>query len=110
LIPVWVERDFGPLSVFGGGGCVINRGGASQDYCEWGGSVTRKVSERLTLGAEVFHQTPDTRHGRASTDLGLGAVYDLSEHFHLMTSFGPGVQNRSDTPRFHGYVALLTTF
>lgn len=110
LLPVWVGKDFGPTSVFGGGGCTINRGEGSQDFCQWGLTLTQKVLGRLTLGAEVFRQTPDARHGRASTDLGFGGTYDLTEHLHLMATLGPGVQNRSDTRRAHGYVALLTTF
>jgi len=110
LLPVWVEKDFGPVSVFGGGGCTINRGGGSQDFCQWGLTLVRKITDRLTLGAEVFHQTPDARHGRASTDLGFGGIFDLTEHLHLMATLGPGVQNRADTSSAHGYVALLTTF
>ena len=110
LLPIWVGKDFGPTSVFGGGGCTINRGGDSQDFCQWGLTLTRKITDRLTLGAEVFHQTPDTRHGRASTDLGFGGTFDLTKHLHLMATLGPGVQNRSQTSSVHGYVALLTTF
>lgn len=110
LLPIWVEKDFGPTSIFGGGGCTINRGGESQDFCQWGATVTQKITDRLTLGAEVFHQTPDTRHGRASTDLGFGGTFDLTEHLHLMATLGPGVQNRGETSSAHGYLALLTTF
>lgn len=110
LLPVWIGKDFGPTSVFGGGGCTINRGGDSQDFCQWGLTLTRKITDRLTLGGEVFHQTPDTRHGRASTDLGFGGTFDLTEHLHLMATVGPGVQNRSQTHSAHGYLALLTTF
>ena len=110
LLPIWVGKDFGKTSVFGGGGCTINRGGGSQDFCQWGLTATHKITDRLTLGAEVFHQTPDARHGRASTDLGFGGTYDLSERLHLMATLGPGVQNRSETSSVHGYIALLTTF
>src|SRR6202050_5545436 len=33
LLPVWLEKDWGQWSAFGGGGCEVNRGGDSQDFC-----------------------------------------------------------------------------
>ncbi|MGN6517588.1 MAG: transporter [Rhizomicrobium sp.] len=110
LLPVWVEKDFGDWSTFGGGGCALNNGGGAKDYCQAGWALTRKVLPELMLGAEIYHQTADTHGGKASTGLGVGATYDLSENYHLMASFGPGIQNAAETNRYSWYAALLTTF
>lgn len=32
LLPVWAQKDFGPWSVFGGGGYAINPGRGNRDY------------------------------------------------------------------------------
>jgi len=62
------------------------------------------------MGLEVYHVGPDSVGGKATTGLGFGAVYDLSENFHLMASGGPGLQNAADTNRYSWYLALLSTF
>jgi opacity protein-like surface antigen len=110
LLPVWVEKDFGKWSTFGGGGCALNNGDGAQDYCLAGWALTREIAPALHVGAEVYHQSADTRGGRSSTALGAGATYDLSENYHLMASFGPGIENADQTNRYSWYVATLFTF
>jgi hypothetical protein len=110
LLPIWVGRDFGKWSTFGGGGCALNNGGGSQDYCLMGWALTRAFTPALHVGAEIYHQTADTRGGRATTGINVGATYDLSENFHLMATFGPGIQNAAETNRYSWYTAILFTF
>jgi hypothetical protein len=110
LLPVWVEKDFGKWSTFGGGGCALNNGDGGRDYCQAGWALTREVTPQLHLGAEIYHQTADTRDGRESTGMGFGATYDLTENYHLMASIGPGIENAADTNRYSWYTALLFTF
>jgi hypothetical protein len=110
LLPLWAEKDWGAWSTFGGGGCALNNGGSSKDYCLAGWVLTRQVLPALSIGTEIYHQTTDTRGGKASTGLGLGATYDFSENYHLMASYGPGIQNAAQTDRRSWYAALLMTF
>jgi hypothetical protein len=110
LLPIWIGRSFGRWNTFGGGGCALNNGGGSQDYCLMGWALTRQVMPSLNVGAEIYHQTADTHGGKATTGLGLGAVYDLSINYHLMASWGPGIQNAAETDRYSWYVAVQTTF
>lgn len=110
LLPVWMGRDFGAWSTFGGGGCALNSGDGSKNYCLAGWALTRQVLPSLNIGAEIYHQTADTHGGKASTGLGVGATYDVSENYHLMASYGPGIQNAAETNRTSWYAALLMTF
>jgi hypothetical protein len=110
LLPVWVGRDFGKWSTFGGGGCALNNGGGSKDYCLMGWALTRELTPELHVGGEIFHQTADTRGGRATTGVDVGATYDLSDNYHLMATFGPGIQNAEETNRTSWYTAILFTF
>jgi hypothetical protein len=109
-LPVWVQKDFGAWSTFGGGGCTLNNGGDSKDYCFAGWALTRQVLPALQIGAEIYHQTADDHDGKASTGIGVGATYDLSENYHLMGWYGPGIQNAAQTDRSAWYAALLMTF
>jgi len=110
MVPIWAEKDFGAWSTFGGGGCALNKGGGSKNYCLVGWALTREVLPALHIGAEIYHQTADTRGDKTTTGLGLGATYDLSDHYHLMASFGPGIQNAAETDRTSWYTAMQFTF
>ena len=110
LLPIWAGKDFSDWSTFGGGGCAFNNSGSSKDYCLIGWVLTRTITPALHIGAEVYHQTADTRGGRATTGIDAGATYDLSENYHLMASFGPGIQNATEANRTSWYTALLFTF
>ena len=110
LLPIWIEKDWDKWSAFGGGGCEINRGGGSQNFCLAGAVVTRQVSANLQVGLELFHQTPDTQGGEATTSVGAGVKYDLSDSLHLLGYLGRGIQNAEATDRFNWYTAVLFTF
>ncbi len=110
FLPMWLEKDWGPWSAFGGGGCEINRGGASQDFCQLGVVVARQIMPSLQVGLELFHQTPDTIGGLATTSLGAGVRYDLSDNIHLLGYLGRGIQNVSQTDQYTWYTSVLFTF
>lgn len=110
LLPLWVEKDWGDWSTFGGGGCELDHGGQAQDFCLAGWALTRQVLPQLQLGAELVHQTAATKGGRASTGVGAGFRYDLNDTYHLMGSFGPGLQNAAQTSQYAWYAAILSTF
>jgi outer membrane putative beta-barrel porin/alpha-amylase len=110
FLPIFAQKDWDNWSIFGGGGCKLNHGRDSQDFCQMGIVVTRRVTPYLQLGVEVYHQTPDERGARQTTGIGVGAIYDLSENLHLMASAGPGVQNVDATNQASWYAALLFTY
>jgi Putative MetA-pathway of phenol degradation len=110
LFPLWLEKDWGQWSAFGGGGCEINRGGDSENFCLMGAVVTRQFTTKFQLGLEVFHQTPDTRGGLATTSLGVGLRYDLNENIHLLGYLGRGIQNVEQTDQLNWYTSILFTF
>lgn len=106
FLPIWAQRDFGAWSVFGGGGYRVRPG---RNVWETGLAVTRAVGERLSLGGEVFHETPAERGGRAYTGLNAGVAYRVSDRWSLLASGGPGVQNRREG-RFNVYVAVKADY
>lgn len=110
LLPVWLEKNRGKWSAFGGAGCELNRGGGSRNFCETGFAVTNQIRKDLQLGVEIFHQTADTIGGQDTTSVGTGIRYDLNEHFHLLGYIGRGIQNASDTDRLNWYSSVLFTF
>ena len=110
LLPLWLERDWGTWSAFGGGGCVLNHGGDSQNFCLFGAALVRQLVPQLQLGAELVHQSADAHGARATTGLGAGIRYDFNQTYHLLAYAGPGLQNAAETDRYSWYVSVLFTF
>jgi hypothetical protein len=74
LLPVWVQKDWGKWSVFGGGGYAINPGVGNRNYWTGGIAVSRQFSDRFLLGAEYDRRGSNELGGHSSSSLGLGAI------------------------------------
>jgi hypothetical protein len=109
LLPIWAQKDFGPWSVFGGGGYAINPGPGNRNYATAGVALARRFGERLLLGIEADRQGPDVVGGRASTSLGAGVIYDLPGPFRLLASGGPTFEDGGGSG-FHSFAALGVDF
>jgi hypothetical protein len=102
LLPVWVQKSFGPLTTYGGGGIRLAAEGNSAVV---GWLVQRQLWTWLTLGAEVFVTVPLA--GKAvQTQLNMGFIVDLSEQHHLLLSAGPSI---GTDDRAQAYLAYQLT-
>lgn len=110
FLPVWLQKDFGDWTTYGGGGFWSNPGAGNRDYWFAGWLLQYQVTKSLALGGEVFHQTADTIGGGDTTGFNLGGIYDFSEHYHLLFSGGRGLQNAALTNQFSYYLAIQSTF
>jgi hypothetical protein len=90
FLPLWLQKDWGDWTSYGGGGYWINPGPGNRDYWFFGWLLQKKITEELTLGGELFHQTANTMDGHASSGFNLGAQYDFTDHDHLLFSAGRG--------------------
>jgi len=110
FLPIWLQKDFDPWTVYGGGGYWINPGSGNRNYGFVGIALWRKITEEFSLGVEVFHQTSPADGVKDSTGFNVGATYDISENWHLLVSAGSGLRNRSSTNQFSYYAGLQLTF
>ncbi len=105
LFPLWVQKDIGPWSVFGGGGYAI-AGLGNRDYWTGGIAVTRNFGERLQLGIEANRNGVRTPDGSASTGLSIGATYQCKAPIRVFVSGGPTFEAAGGPTGFHGFAAL----
>lgn len=116
FLPVWIQKDFGKWTTYGGGGYWINPGPGNRDFWFAGWLLQRQVTDKLALGAELFHTTASTIGGSGVTGFNVGGQYDFTEHYHLLFSAGQGGQlyavDPSAVSRRPGtyYVAFQWTF
>lgn len=109
FLPVWVQKSFDDWTTYGGGGYWWNPGTDNKDYWFYGWLLQRKLSEKLTLGGEVFYQTADTVGGRSSTGFNIGSIYDFSENHHLLLSVGRGIKEATTSNELSYYVGFQWT-
>lgn len=110
FLPVWLEKNFGDWTLDSGGGYWINPGAGNKNYWFTGVNLLRKVTDQLTLGGELFHQTANQVGGPDSSGFNLGGIFDFNENHHLLFSAGRGLQNAAATNEFSYYLAYQLTF
>ena len=112
FLPVWAQKSFGDWTTYGGGGYWLNRDAetGAKNYWFVGWLLQRKITDQLTLGGEVFHQTADIIGGEASTGFSVGGTYDFDSHNHLLVSVGSGLQNAAETDLVSWYVGWELTY
>lgn len=108
LLPLWVQKDLGPTSVFGGGGYEINPGPDNRNFWQAGIALTHDFSKTLSLGAEVSWQSADTRDDRNSTGVNVGLIQKLGGPYSLLLAGGPSFSGGRAS--YHGYAALGLNF
>ena len=106
LIPLWLQKRFGPWTTYGGGGYWRNPGLGNRDYWYIGWLIQRRLSDLAALGTEVFYTTPDQVGGGSNLRFNLGLVLDFTEHHHLLFSAGRGIVGDS---LFQCYAAYQLT-
>jgi hypothetical protein len=109
LLPIWVQKSVGKWTTFGGGGYTFNRGGDNRSYIIYGWALQRQLTDRFSLGAEIFGQSSDHTRERSATAAGIAAQYDLSNRWHVIGSINTGVGAASQSDRFSYNFALKWT-
>lgn len=110
LLPIWIQKDSGDWSIFGGGGYAINPGPGNRNYWTGGIAVARQVTPKLLIGLEAKRSGASTVEGSASTDLGIGAILQLKAPFRLLASGGPTFEGSGGRPGHHAFFALGLDF
>lgn len=107
FLPLWLQKNFGKWSVYGGGGYWINPGAGNQNWGFVGTVLQCQVKDNVLIGGEIYHRTASVIGGRDDTAFNLGTVIDFSEHQHLLFSAGRSIDGPTD---FQCYIAWQFTF
>jgi hypothetical protein len=109
FVPLWIQKDFGDWTTFGGGGYWINPGPGNKNHWFVGWVLERKITDNLTLGVELFHQTPNEIGAMQSTGLNIGGIYDFTDRYHFLFSVGKGLQHAKQTNELSWYIGFEWT-
>ena len=109
FLPVWLQKDFGKWTTYGGGGYWINPGDGNKNYWFSGILLQYSFADAFYLGGEIFYQTADTVDGKNSMGFNVGGGVPLVRHFQLLFSAGRELTNTSSN-RFSYYIGLYREF
>jgi hypothetical protein len=107
FLPIWLQKNWGPWTTYGGGGYLINPGSENKDYWYAGGVLQRDLSEKVTLGGELFYTTPKSVGEGSQTGFNVGGIFNFSEEHHLLFSAGRDIHGPD---RFLIYIGYQLTF
>jgi len=106
FIPLWVQKSWGKLTTYGGGGYWINPGMNNQNWLFTGWEVQYDFSKVITIGSELYYHTPDVVGSHPVLAFNIGGSLNASERFHVIFSVGHSLINESFTTT---YLGLLWT-
>jgi hypothetical protein len=109
FLPVWLGKDVGSWTSYGGGGYWVNPGDGNRDWWFFGILLQRQLTSRLYLGGEIFHQTADAVGALSSTGFNLGGGLTVTGPYQILFSAGRNIQN-VDQNRFSFYAAFYRTY
>ena len=103
FIPLWLQKSWGPWTTYGGGGYWINNGNDNKNYWQTGWEIQRKISEKLTVGAEIFNTSPTAKDESDRTGFNIGTIINISEDYHLLFSAGRDMHGPSNLTVYLGF-------
>ncbi len=106
-LPVWIQKSYGHWTTYGGGGVALNNAAGMRNYGFGGWLVQRDLSEKLTLGGELFSQGAATVGGRGWTAYNVGGYLNVTKQFSFLFSVGHTFSGESHAVQ---YLGLYYTF
>ncbi len=103
VFPVVAQKNWEKWTVYGNVGFWWQTAKETRNYVYAGAVLEREINERLTLGAELFGNSPKECGGRADVAFNIGGTWKLSEHVNLL--FAGGRDIVGDTSAM-GYIGL----
>jgi len=106
FLPIWLQKSWGKLTSYGGGGYWINPGTNNKNWIFSGWEVQYDLSPKLTLGGELYYHSADAINSKSVTAFNVGGSINFTEKFHIIYSLGHSITNDSF---ISSYVGLLWT-
>jgi hypothetical protein len=88
VLPFLAQKNWGEWTVYGNVGFWWQTAAETRNYFYGGAVLERDITERLTLGVELFGNSPKERGSRSDVALNIGGTWKLRQHFNLLFAGG----------------------
>jgi hypothetical protein len=103
VLPLVAQKSWDKWTLYGNVGFWWQTAAEERNYFYAGAVLEREINERLTLGAELFGNSPKERGGRSDVAFNLGGIWKLNEHVNLIFAGGRDIVGDSTAM---GYIGL----
>lgn len=107
--PIWLQKDWDRLTVYGGGGYWVNPGANHKDWWFSGMVIQYQFTERLYLGTEFFHETADEKGASGNTGFNVGGGFILAKDWQILFSGGRNIRHFGNN-EYAYYIGLYRSF
>jgi hypothetical protein len=105
-LPLWLQKSWGKLTSYGGGGYWINPGNGNKNWLFTGWEVQYDFSSLYTLGGEFYYHTAPDIESKQTFGLNVGGFINVTSKFHILFSYGHSLSQNS---YFSSYTGILWT-
>jgi hypothetical protein len=107
VLPLVVQKGWEKWTVYGNVGYLWQTAAESRDYFYAGAVLERQINNRLTLGVELFGNSPKERDGGSDFAFNIGGTWKMSTHLNLLFSGGRDIVGNTHAMAYIG-LQLLT--
>ncbi len=102
FIPLWLQKTWGKLTTYGGGGYWVNPGTNNKNWIFAGWEIQYDISDVVTLGEELYFHSADAIGNKAVTAFNAGGIINATKKFHILFSVGHSIINESFISTYAG--------
>jgi hypothetical protein len=103
VLPLVAQKSWDKWTLFGNVGFWWRTAAETRNYIYAGAVLEREINDRVTLGVELFGNSPKERRANSDFAFNVGGTWKLSSHLNLL--FTGGRDLVGDT-RVMGYIGL----
>ena len=107
VFPLLAQKNWGKWTLYGNVGYWWQTGAETRDYVYAGAVLERDINERLTLGLELFGNSPKERGGRSELAFNFGGAWKLNKHLNLLFAGGRDIVGDTHAMAYVGLQVLI---
>jgi len=107
VLPLMAQKSWGQWTIYGNIGYWWQNAAETRNYGYAGAVLEREINGRLTLGVELFGNSPKERGRRSEVAFNIGGTWKLSKHLNLLFSGGRDIVGDTHAMGYLG-LQLLT--
>jgi len=106
VLPFLAQKSWDKWTVYGNVGYWWQTAHDTRNYFYAGAVLEREISDRLTLGVELFGNSPTERRAGSDVAFNLGGTWKLSEHVNFLFTGGRDIVGDTRAMAYVGVQSL----
>jgi len=106
ILPLLAEKNWDKWTAYGNVAYVVQTAGAP-NYWYAGAALNREINKRLSLGGELFGNSPIRSREPSDLAFNLGGQWNLNDHLNLLFSAGRDILGNTKFMAYFGIQILV---